>query len=144
MPFRQHNFFGDDPDASPGAFPCGRPGGRLRESRWGDPGSQVKDHSATAEQAQWTETDACYYLTAQQAAQGVPVEGTELSAYVGPDGLLELSFSFVQLTQTGDPAPLADYSAVLRTLNEAVQGIYALESCTLTDLALRYCPTGGV
>ena len=118
--------------------------GTLRENRWGDPGSQTKNHAATAEQAQWSEADACYYLTARQAVQGVPVEGTELSAYVGQEGLVNLSFSFIKLTQSGKPEPLADYPAVLRALSEAAQGIYAPEGCTLTELALRYCPAGGV
>lgn len=116
--------------------------GTLRESRWGTGDGPTKDHTFTSEHEQWTDADACYYLTAQQTVQGVPVEGTELSAYVGQEGLRNVSFSFAELTQTGEPAPLADYPALFRALNEAVQGIYAPEGCTLTGLALCYSPAG--
>ena len=116
--------------------------GTLREIRWAEAGSQIKDRSSVAEQERWTEDDACYYLTAQQSFQGVPLEGMELFAYVGQEGPLDLDFSLVGLQQTGDSAPLAEFPVLRRALNEAAEGIYAPDGCTLTDLALWYCPTG--
>lgn len=116
--------------------------GTLRENRWGDGSSPIKNHSTVAAQERWTEEDACYYLTARQGCRGVPLEGRELSAYVGREGLLYLQDSLVQVTE-GELLSLAPAAALCNTLNETASNIYSEKGCALTALELCCFPQNG-
>ena len=111
--------------------------GSLRSERY-SVGGDRKDAEQIAEKAKWTEEDALYYITASQLLSGVPYYGSEIEAWIDNQGWIKLSVSsFAVAKETSGSKPLAELSAILRSINDLTADLYS-DHTDVIELALYY------
>ena len=115
--------------------------GTLTENRWGDGSTPYKNHADTAEREVWEDDDACYYITASQGVQGVPLYGEDsITMMVDESGIFSFNAILRKMTQEDDQSKLADVAKLMQVLNDTANCMPSNDGCTLEKIAICYYP----